>query len=419
MSENIKAQATQIALVFIVFLLFMANGSGLLEIHFNASTGVSLRSLLFSAGPDAGIVIPRVIFSAAFITLFVTGLALSVLLPIMNPIQASLLTAAAAIPQIYVAYVSTTNSLFPMEYCLLTLLVLYAVNVLISYFRETVIKQKIVDVFGQYIPPQLVAEISKQPDQLKLEGESKVLTVFFCDLQNFTGVAEQLNPKQLARLLNEYFTVMTEILYSHGATIDKYIGDSIMAFWGAPIPQKDHAKRAVLSSIDMQREILVLSENFKKRGWPGPSMGIGINSGMMSVGNMGSKYRITYTVVGDAVNLASRLETLTRTYHVPTIVSESTMKDIKGVLFRSLDVVQVKGKHNKTRIYEPLCRFTEADGALRNKCEEHEKAMEYYFSENWNQAIESLQELRKKFEDDKFYPALLKKINNSLKQANK
>ena len=363
-------------------MLILCNGSGLLEIQFNSNSGVTFRSLLFNMGAGQGFAIPDIVFSSAFIVLLITGIVLSLLLPVLNLIQASLLTAVASMLQLYVAYASTANSLLPIEYCLLTILMLYAVNVLISYFRETVMKQKIVDVFGQYIPPQLVAEISKHPENLNMKGESKYLTVFFCDLKNFTGISEQLNPKQLARLLNEYFTVMTEILYSHGATIDKYIGDSIMTFWGAPLTQEDHAKRAVLSSLDMQKEIENLSSSFIKRGWTGPTMGIGINTGMMSVGNMGSKYRITYTVVGDAVNLAARLETLTRSYHVPTIVSEITMKESEGILFRALDVVQVKGKHNTTKIFEPICKKSDANKALRNKLEQHQQAMDLYLSED-------------------------------------
>lgn len=410
MSDKFKTQATQIVLVFAVFGLFISNGIGLVEIHFSVNSGISIRSFLLNSTPGQGVILPDVIFSAAFIVLFITGLALSLLLPVLNPIQASLLTAVASMPQLYVACVTTTNSLLPFEYCLLTILMLYAVNVLISYFRETVIKQKLVDVFGQYIPPQLVAEISKHPDQLKMEGESKFLTVFFCDLQNFTGVAEQLNPKQLTRLLNEYFTVMTEILYSHGATIDKYIGDSIMTFWGAPLTQKDHAQRAVLSSLDMQEEIKRLSENFRKRGWPGQAMGIGINTGMMSVGNMGSRYRITYTVVGDAVNLAARLETLTRSYHVPTIISETTMKESSDILFRGLGLVQVKGKHNKTRIYEPICKESDADEALRAKLSQHQEAMELYLSEDWQQAKLSFDQLKQKYIEDLFYPVMLEEI---------
>ncbi|NKB36386.1 MAG: hypothetical protein GKR93_04345 [Gammaproteobacteria bacterium] len=139
-------------------------------------------------------------------------------------------------------------------------------------------------------------------------------------------------------------------------------------------------------------------------------MGIGINSGMMNVGNMGSKYRITYTVVGDAVNLAARLEGLTRNYHVPTIVSESTMQDSNEVLFRALDRVQVKGKHNKTRIYQPLCLKSEADDALLSKLTLHHKALDFYFAEDWPQAKTAFKQLRQNYKDDLYYTAMLKKI---------
>ena len=410
MIEKIRAQATQISLVFTIFLLFVCNGTGLLEIQFQANSGLSFRSLITSAGANQGIALPAIVYSIEFFVLLAAGLILSLLLPILNPIQASLLTAACAVLPIFPAFISTSATLLPLEFSLLTILMLYAVNVLFSYFKETVAKQKIVDVFGQFIPPQVVAEISKNPGQMNLEGESKYLTVFFCDLQNFTGVSEQLNPKQLARLLNEYFNVMTEILYSHGATIDKYIGDSIMTFWGAPLTQEDHAQRAVLASIDMQKEIKILSESFIRRGWPGPTMGIGINSGMMNVGNMGSKYRITYTVVGDAVNLASRLEGLTRNYRVPTIVSETTMKDCNNILFRALDVVQVKGKRNKTRIFEPICKASDADDKLRKKLAIHEQAMNYYFEENWDQAQKLVEQLNRDYKTDKLYRIMLDKI---------
>lgn len=408
MVEILRTQAIQIALVFTVFILFMANGSGLLEFQFSVNRGFTLRSFLGNTNDAAHL--PAVVFSPAFIVLFICGTALSLLLPLLNPIYASLLTALASLPQFAVAYNNTGSTLMPLEFCLLTILVLYLVNVLIAYFRETVMRQKIVDVFGQYIPPQLVKEISKQPNKLNLEGESKNLSVFFCDLQNFTGVSEQLNPKQLTLLLSEYFTVMTEILYSHGATIDKYIGDSIMCFWGAPLRQDDHASRAVLASLDMQKEIITLSESFIRKGWPGPSMGIGINTGMMSVGNMGSKYRIAYTVLGDAVNLASRLEGLTRNYHVPTIVSQSTRRATSDILFRSLDMVQVKGKHNRTKIYEPVCRTDEADEVMVKKLKRHRQTMEHYFNENWQQAEKAASKMKSRYQDDAFYPVLLEKI---------
>jgi adenylate cyclase len=300
-----------------------------------------------------------------------------------------------------------------MEFGLLTILVIFGISVLLSYFRLTHSREKMIAIFGQYVPPQLAAEIARHPERVSLDGESRRLTVFFCDLQQFSGVAEQLNPKQLAALLNEYFTEMTDVLYRHGATIDKYIGDSIMAFWGAPLPVSDHAHRAVLAAFEMHKVIEELVTRFVKRGWPAPALGIGINTGLMNVGNMGSKYRIAYTVVGDAVNLAARLESLTRTYHVPTIVGDTTRSECVGVVFRTLDIVQVRGKHNLTRIYQPLCLESELNDELRQKLEKHERAMELYLDGNHAEAIAALTQMKADWPEDDFYPAILRKLRHS------
>ena len=410
MRDFFPNHAIQILILYIVFFLFLANGLGLIEFQLKTNSFIRIPAYGENFGQFLSIVFLK-IKSAEVITLLITGSILSFLLPLLGPVKASLLTAVSIIPSFYLGYSDfRTASLLPMEYSLLTILILYAMNVLLSYFIETHSRQKIVGLLGQYIPPELVSEISKQPEKINLEGEAKQLTVFFCDLQNFSGVAEQLNPKQLARLLNEYFTAMTTILYKHGATIDKYIGDSIMAFWGAPLPQSDHARRSVLAAFEMHEEIQRLANEFIKKGWPGPSMGIGVNTGIMNVGNMGSKYRIAYTVVGDAVNLASRLEALTRVYKVPTIVSESTKNEIRDIVFRELDLVQVKGKHNKTKIYQPVCLKSELSPELTQTLDKHHKALDYYFNKNWEKAQKLFKELKLNNKKDAYYDYLLEQI---------
>lgn len=401
----------RIAFIAAVFLVFLLNALGVLDFNLQSGGAIRLRWALF--GPHGGgLHLPPIAWSAEFLVLLFSGLLLCVLLPLLSPIRASLLTLVAALPQLYLGVTAPPRAaLLPMEFSVLTIGVIYGVNVLIGYFEETHSKHKIIGLFGHYVPPELVDEISRHPEHLSMEGESRRLTVFFCDLQNFSSVGEQLNPRQLALLLNEYFTEMTEVLFRFGATIDKYIGDSIMAFWGAPVPQTDHARRAILASFEMHRTIGKLQQNFIRRGWPAPDMGIGINTGLMNVGNMGSRYRIAYTVVGDAVNLASRLETLTRSYLVPTIVSESTRDECSGILFRSLDIVQVRGKHNRTRIYQPLCPEQEADDTIRNALALHEQAMELYFAERWDTARAALERLREANPEDRFYPAILNKVN--------
>ncbi|MCZ6804618.1 MAG: adenylate/guanylate cyclase domain-containing protein [Proteobacteria bacterium] len=265
------------------------------------------------------------------------------------------------------------------------------------------------ETFGQYIPPHRVAELSRLPKKLSLEGESKILTVFFCDLQNFTGISEEINPKQLNKLLNEYFTVMTEILFKHEGTIDKYIGDAIMAFWNAPTSQQAHAQRSVEAALEMDRAIKELAKSFIARGWPGPTMGIGINTGRANVGNMGSKYRMTYTAIGDAVNLASGIESLTRKYRVPILISEHTHKHLKGIRCREIDLVCVRGKRQQTRLFQPLCYEHEVDNQLKEKLILHAEAIELYQDRKYKNASRLFRNLFEEDSNDMFYKTMLTK----------
>ena len=411
MAASFRTRSVQILSLLLLFLLLLCIASGAAQVSFApGSMGFAYPNLphlrIGHANTSAAL-----LQAPEFIILAVAGGVLSLLLPVLSPIKASMLTLAATLPFPYLEYTqSATAPMIPMEFSLLVILLLFAINILVSYFREMRVKQQIVSIFSQYIPPQLVAEISHSPAHLNLAGEARELTVLFCDLQNFSGAAEQLNPKQLTMLLNDYFTDMTEVLYQYDATIDKYIGDSIMAFWGAPVRRDDHARLAVMAALSMDKEIRILSERFVQKGWPALNMGIGINTGMMNVGNMGSKYRIAYTVIGDAVNLAARMEALTRIYHVPCIVSESTMNAVGGVLFRALDVVQVKGKRQKTRIYQPVCKADEADQELLDKLQLHQQGMDYYFNGQSEQAERIFKQLADGDQTDGFYQAMLKRL---------
>ncbi len=402
----LNRNSTRIFLVSFVFLIFLGNGTGLLELGLSGEARLVAGSRLpqvLSGGYDLG----RLLSSLDLLAFILVGVLLCVLLPLLDPIKASALTfVCMTVPFLVSYYLPTHNTLIPMEYSLLTILIIYVFNVMISYFVEVHNKQALVETFSQYVPPEVAIEISRHPDRINMDGEAKRLTVFFSDLQNFTSVSEQLNPRQLATLLNEYFTAMTEVLYRHGATIDKYIGDSIMAFWGAPFPQEDHAERSILAAFEMHEEIERLCGSFIKRGWPAPSMSIGINTGMMNVGNMGSKYRVAYTVVGDAVNLASRVEHLTRIYHVPTIVTESTMNEAKHITYRELDIVQVRGKHNVTRIYQPVCRSDNINDDIRRELEHHHIALNFYYDKNWPEAGKRFEKLRNEY-DNPYYASML------------
>ena len=413
MKDKIYQSRYRILLIFVIFLLYLMNGIGIFDFSFRPEPDINFHPRIFLSILNTILHQPVDIQSISLMMMIVTGLLLSILLPVLTPVPASIITLVLCIPHFFIYMHSAERSLIlPMEYSMLIILVLFSVNALFTYLTETHSRQQILQVFGQYLPPQIVNQISNRPEMIKMEGEAKHLTVFFCDLQGFSNLAEQLNPKQVVLLLNEYFEEMTDILFRHGATIDKYIGDAIMAFWGAPIPQEDHAEKAVLAAMEMDKKIKELVEKFISRGWPAPTMCIGINTGVMSVGNMGSKRRIAYTVIGDAVNLASRIETLTRDYKVPILVSEYTQEECENIVFREIDTVQVKGKINLTKIYQPLCTTDDINDEFRTKLALHNKAIDACNSGNYQAAVELFRDLKNKYSDDPYYPAMLEMIKS-------
>ncbi len=406
--ETFKRNALRIGLIIAVFGLFISSAVGLLELSVVSGLKFSVNSQAIS---NASALSSR-IMSLDFLILLSTGMLLSLFLPVLNPLKASLLTLVIIILIYACKLFSFTHfNVIPLEYFMLTLLMLYVVNILVSYFVDIHTRQQLVQTLGQYVPLHIVEAINKGHQAVTMDGEARELTVLFCDIQQFTRISEELNPKQLASLLNEYFTALSKVIFQHHGTIDKFIGDSIMAFWGAPLIQPDHAERATLAALDMHREITRLSEQFKKRGWPGPKAGFGINTGLMAVGNMGSVYRMVYTVIGDAVNVAARIESLTRTYHVPVIVSESTMQASPGVLFREIDTVLLKGKRARTRIYQPLCAKEQANTELLKRLEQHNEAMSCYYGQEWDKARRLFNQLRSIDTTDKYYAVMLAKVN--------
>jgi adenylate cyclase len=170
----------------------------------------------------------------------------------------------------------------------------------------------------------------------------------------FTSISEKLSPQELTAFVNEYLTEMSAVIRNHGGTLDKYIGDAIMAFWGAPVEDLNHATSGVVSALSMQSKLIELKQSYAQRGWPDIAVGLGLSTGDMTVGDMGSNIRKAYTVMGDSVNLGSRLEGITRQYGVGILVSEETQRETQGVLFRDIDMVRVKGKDNPITIYEPV-----------------------------------------------------------------
>jgi len=255
-----------------------------------------------------------------------------------------------------------------------------------GYLFEFRGKLQMTKQFGQYVPPEIVGELSDNPDAISFEGQTKDLTVLFSDVRGFTSISEGLQAKELAELMNQYLTPMTGIIHEKRGTIDKYMGDAIMAFWGAPLEEPQHALLAMESAMDMLARLEPLNEEFNARGWPEVRIGIGLNTGLMSVGNMGSDFRMAYTVMGDAVNLGSRLEGLTKEYGVSMIVSESTAEAVPEYTYLELDRVRVKGKEEPVTIYQPLCRKDELTELQAQLLEKYQRAMDAYRDQDWQQA---------------------------------
>lgn len=266
--------------------------------------------------------------------------------------------------------------ILPFACVAMFILVLFVCQLLYSQVVEARSRAQLSTVFGQYVPRELVDEIAARPQSVSLAGESRHMTVLFSDIHGFSGIAEALNPRQLSHLMNEFLTVMTRVIHHHRGTIDKYMGDSVMAFWGAPLDAPDHARRAVNAALDMQVEMERLNERFAERGWPRLRLGIGLNTGHMSVGNMGSEFRMAYTVMGDAVNLASRLEGLTRQYGIGIIVSEFTRAAVPEVRFMELGRANVRGREGPVTLYEPLGVPDELDERTERRAMQYERALD-------------------------------------------
>ena len=268
------------------------------------------------------------------------------------------------------------------------------------YVVEEREKRKIRDAFGLYLNPHLAERVAEHPEMLALGGEKRDLTVLFSDIRGFTTLSEGLEPEALVELLNEYLGEMTDVVFAHDGTLDKYIGDAIMAVWGAPVTQPDHAARACRAALGMVEALRALTVEWERRGVPVLQIGIGLNTGPMVVGNMGSARRLSYTVIGDNVNLGSRLEGLTKTYGSPVIASESTVLAAgPGFVTRELDLVRVKGKRLPVRIFEVLgvAAATASWGPL---VDQFHAAIAAYRARQWADALRLLEAVRVQYPHD-------------------
>ncbi len=340
---------------------------------------------------------PPYVVGAEFVLLLLAGLLLSLLLPRLTPFKAMLVSALGLLGVVGANLVvfHSGNLVLPLASGLLLILILFTFNMAYGFLVEARGTRLITGLFGQYVPPELVEEMARNPEQFNMAPRAEELSVLFSDVRGFTTISESLSPEDLSIYINDYLTTMSLVIREgHRGTLDKYIGDAVMAFWGAPVANPNHAQDAVLAALDMMKQAKVLNEKFHAKGWPPFAIGIGVNSGMMRVGDMGSQIRKAYTVMGDAVNLGSRLEGITKQYGAGILIGQETKERITGVVLREIDMVQVKGKDEPITIYEPLGLEGEVEQPVLDEIKLWNQALRYYRAQDWDKAELQLMNLK-------------------------
>jgi adenylate cyclase len=299
-----------------------------------------------------------------------------------------------------------------------TLAANYAAITSFRMIREERAKRQIRKSFSQYLSPGVIDLIEKDPEKyIRPGGEMKELSIMFSDIRSFTTLSEGLSPDDLVHLLNEYFGAMTEIIFSYQGTLDKYIGDAIMAFWGSPYPQQDHAFRSCSCALEMVRGLEKLNVKWRNEGRPPIAVGIGLNTGLVNVGNMGSDRRLAWTVMGDNVNLASRLEGITKQYHSKLVISEATYREVASqFVCRELDKIKVKGKNQPVNIYELLDVATERP-QYETLLRQFDHAMAAYREQDWQEAADRFAQILTIYPDDGPTQAFLERAEEFIEEA--
>lgn len=307
------------------------------------------------------------------------------------------------------------NEIVGVTYPLLTVITVFCVVTLFNYFLEGKEKRFIHGAFGHYVSPSVVSQLIKSPNRLSLAGEQKKLTVFFSDIRGFTGISEEMDSVRLSRFMNDYFTAMSNIIIENNGMVDKFIGDAIMAIWGAPLDDYDHAAKAVRTALSMMERLKKLRSGWTEKRLQNISIGIGINTGNMVVGNFGSNWRFDYTVIGDNVNIASRLEKLNKIYGTNILITEFTKGALNNRFFcRFIDTVRLRGKGASVKIYEPIIEG-EPDSTLRDEIIRFEKALKNYQDKNFESAFAEIDSLQKN-NPHKLYALYLDRIDTLRKK---
>ena len=360
--------------------------------------GVETHANMISGFLDGNVFVkPDYAIGYEVVILVLSGLTLAFALPMLSAPKAvatSFAVIAALVGLNFWIYLSA-GLVLPLASALVMAVTAFALNMSYGYFVESKSKRELAHLFGTYVPPELVDEMVKDPDSYSMKATTKELTVMFCDMRGFTQMSETMEPTQLQALLNSVFSRLTDQIRRHRGTIDKYMGDCVMAFWGAPVDSPDHASLAVKTALEMVKAMRTLNEEHRAKGLPEIGIGIGLNTGTMCVGDMGSDIRRSYTVIGDSVNLGSRLEGLSKTYGVDIVVSESTRRLAPEFAWQELDKVRVKGKDQAVAIFWPMAPLSQINAENAAELKGWGMALRAYRAQDWDQCDVQLLNLQR------------------------
>lgn len=359
---------------------------------------------------------PKLLAGVEIVFMGVIGLLIILLTPFFGAVVLAGLTLALvagigyASWDIFLHHGLLLDPVFPS----LTIVVLFVLAALLDYIRTESERKHVRDAFSHYISPDFMKELTEDPDKLKLGGEVRDLTVMFTDIRSFTSISEKLSPEALVQLMNDFLTPMSALVMENRGTIDKYMGDAMMAFWNAPLDDENHARHACLTALKMNAALAPINDRLKAEGLPIVlAAGIGINTGPASVGNMGSKQRFAYSALGDTVNLASRLEGQTKAYGVTNLIGEETARKVSNLALLELDLLRVKGKTEPARIYTLIGdESVAASDQFASWRTLHEKMIAAYRAMDFDSAENLISECRKVSGNalDNFYTIFAERI---------
>ncbi|MGM5484229.1 MAG: CHASE2 domain-containing protein [Nanobdellota archaeon] len=325
------------------------------------------------------------------------GLVITFLLIYSGPLFAGLITFLTITASFFINYffLFSKNIIAGFSYPGFCLAILCVTVTILNYFFREREKKFIHNAFSHYVSPDVVNELIKNPEKLTLSGETKEVTIMFADIRGFTEISESTQPKLLGELLNGYFTEISDIIRKNKGLVDKFIGDAVMAFWNAPVENKSHSFDSVISAFQIFDELKRLNIDWHEKNFPLLKLGIGINTGEASVGNFGSNDRFDYTVIGDSVNLASRIEGLNKFYKTDLLITEFTQKNIENkILSRKIDLVKVKGKNRPVQIFEPVAVLP-CDSRTEDETHLFNEAFDYYIKGNFSDSKKIMEKLFK------------------------